>query len=484
MNRLKLAIFGLCFAAALTSHAQPGLGLGHYQFVPQRVMANPAYRPLAKVNVGFPALSSLHFDHHNNWLRPDVAFGETTNGRSLFDAETFLNHIGDEAVTSQALSLNLFHLGLGFGDHYVHLSVTERIGMRLALPADLFYLAAYGNAGSHAFDQHTADFSGLSLNAIHYREYALGYSLKLGDAWSVGATVKYLYGMENVDTKTSTLKLRTDPNTYALSTSGAMVVRTAGLNTEETNEDETWKTYGFGRKNKGAAIDVGAVFRPFEKLSVSLSIHDLGWIRWQHDVANYGTEDASFLHDGFDVGDYLFAEDGSFSDSLDAQAEAFVNDLEDQYNVDKTTDPYTDALHGYVRYGARYDLWQHKKLGGSATLDVVHGLGDGMVPFRATLGYQQQVGRVLELGVHLGKRSGAKPGLGGGLALNAGFFQLYAMADNIRAARLIEVNHVTDDGASDTYTLPKNSDDIRFTLGINLTFGRKSEPESHRSFID
>lgn len=468
----------------LTAYGQNGANFGGFEFLPQRVEANPAFRPLAKINVAIPALGNIHFNHHNNWIRPDVGFGDAGTGRSVLNAQAMLNQIGDAAVTSQELSVNLLHVGMRIDEHYFHVSINERAGMRISLPADLFYLAVYGNAGSHQFDNNTADFSGLDVDAVHFREYAFGYSRNIGGKWSVGAIAKYLYGMENVYTEASTLKLRTDPNTYALQTFGTMMVRTSGLGIDNESQGGGFSQYAFGRKNGGAALDVGAVFRPIEKLSVSASIHDLGWIQWKHDISNYGTRNAEFLHEGFDVSEYLFAEGGSFSDSLGDQLDAFMDDLEDRYGIDKTREAYTTALHGYARYGAEYELWQNKKLRGKATLDIVHGFGGGYVPFRTTVGYIQQVGRVLEAGVTLGKRSGARWGLGGGFAVNAGFFQLFAMVDNLNFTRLIEITHISADGDRDRFIIPANTDDVRFSLGMNLTFGRKVEQPDARPLIN
>lgn len=484
MAYLKHLILTVFIAGFLTAHAQNGASFGGFEFLPQRVEANPAFRPIAKINVAIPALGNIHFNHHNNWIRPDVGFGDAGTGRSVFDAQAMLNQIGDAAVTSQEISVNLLHVGMRIKEHYFHVSINERVGMRVSLPADLFYLAVYGNAGSHQFADHTANFTDLAVDAMHFREYAFGYSRNIGENWTVGATAKYLYGMENIRTEKSTLKLRTDPNTYALQTSGSMVVRTSGLGIDDDGRDHGFSHYAFGRNNGGAALDVGAVFRPIEKLSVSASIHDLGWIRWNNDVTNYGTDNADFLHDGFDVSDYLFAENGSFSDSLSDQLDAFIDDLEDRYGIDATHEAYTTALNGYARYGAEYELWQNKKLRGKATLDVVHGLGGGYIPFRTTVGYVQQVGHVLEAGVNLGKRSGASWGLGAGFAVNAGFFQLFAMVDNLNVARLIEVTHISTNGDRDQFNVPANTDDVRFSLGMNLTFGRKTEMTAERRFVD
>lgn len=484
MAHTKHLILALFVAGFMTVQAQSGANFGGFEFLPQRVKANPAFRPIAKINIAVPAAGNIHFNHHNNWLRPDVGFSDARTGRSVVNAQAILNQIGDAAVISQEISENLLHVGMRIKENYFHVSINERVRMRVSLPADLFYLAVYGNAGSHQFADHTADFTGLTIDATHFREYAFGYSRNIGEKWSVGATAKYLYGMENIYTEKSTLKLRTDPNTFALQSSGAMMVRTSGLGLGDNDQNRGFSHYAFGRKNGGAAIDIGAVFRPIEKLSVSASIHDLGWIRWKNDIANYGTDNADFLHDGFDVSTYLFAGNGSFSDSLSDQLDTFVDDLEDRFGVEETHDAYTTSLNGYARYGAEYELWQNKKLRGKATLNVIHGFGGGHIPLHTSVGYIQQVGNVLEAGINLGKRSGARWGLGGGFAVNAGFFQFFVMADNLNFIRVTEITHISSNGDRDRFILPANTDDVRFTLGLNLTFGRNSDTMAERRFVD
>jgi len=471
MRRLILLALS---AASLNSFAQMSNQLGQFDLVPQRVYANPAFQPKAKLNIAFPALGNIYVQHGNNWIKP----GEFVNPNStILSPESILNAIEDDATTTQMLNIELFHAGLRFGKNFLHLRAAERIQFQVGLPTDLFRLAFYGNVGDYEFENSTADFSNLSFDAMHYREYAVGFSRSFTDRLNVGITAKYLYGMEVIETETSSLKLRTDPNTYALTSSGQFDLNTAGINQLAEGEELEISDYLLGKNNTGVAFDFGATYEPIDRLEVQFSAIDIGFISWKDDVRNYQTNDASFLYDGVDISEFLFAEDLDFNDEFENETEELLDELESTFGYQETEEVFNTGINGFLRYGASYQILDNESFRGTGWASLIHGVGEGLVEFQYSAGYNQTVWNSIQAGLHFTKTKDLPFTFGGGLSLNGGFFQVYAMVENLSVAPLAEVTITDSDdpSSSDTFVLPRSAADLRVHVGINFTFNRKFE---------
>jgi hypothetical protein len=473
---LVLAWSGLHHQASGQISAQ----MGEFDHVPQRVWANPALRPSGKINFGMPFLSQIYFEQSNNWFRPNEYIAVDDQGTGSVDYKRLLDDLDNEAFTGFGSTIELFHFGIRLGDeHYFHARIAERTQGGIGLPRDLFALALYGNAGSNGFENNTADLTNLRVDMMHFREYAIGYNYKFSDKLSLGLTAKYLYGMESIETEASSLKLYTDPLSYRLQSSGSLMLNTSGLGLGEAGRDirSDVGNYLFGLKNRGLALDAGVVYHPIEKLRLECSLHDFGFISWREDVANYGTDDATFAYDGIDFTDFIFATGTEFDDALQNEIDAIADGAETAYNFDGTYKSYRTALFGYMRYAASYELFEKKRSTGRAWANVMHAVGHRNLPTRFSIGYNQQISKVLQLGLHYSKQAEDVGFIGGGISINGGIFQIYAMLENAQVARLSRYT-MSDGGSGDSsrsVLLPQNPSDVRFHFGINLTINREEE---------
>jgi hypothetical protein len=469
MKRI-IIIAAILFGANV--QAQMSGQIGQFDLVPQRIYANPAFQPKAKVNIAFPALGNIYVQHGNNWVDPE----KYVSSNSVLSPESILSAIEDEAITTQRQAIELIHVGIRFDKNYIHLRASERVEARLSIPADIFRLAVYGNVGAYQFEGNTANFTDLAFDAIHFREYAIGFNRQFTDKLTAGITAKYLYGMEVIQTENSSLKLRTDPNTYELTSSGQFDVNTAGINSlVSDDEDIDIKEYLLQKQNTGFAFDLGGTYRPIEKLELHISAHDIGFIRWKDDVKNYTTDDATFAFDGVDLTDFLFEEDIEFGDEFQNEADSLLDELEETFNFEESEESFSTGLNGYMRYGAAYTLLQSEKSKGTAWANMVHGLGKSMTDFQVSLGYNHLLWNSIQAGVHMTKTKDLPLTFGGGLSLNGGFFQIYAMVENFAVAPLAEVTIIDENDSADETTLflPASPLDLRVHFGINFTFNRK-----------
>lgn len=472
----KLIFLVALLLGVIHVEAQQSGQVGTFDFLPQSVYANPALRPAARINIGIPGLSQLHFNHGNNWFVANKYLEQDAGGNIQLDPNKILSNIDDYAYVGQSIGIELIHVGLKFGKHYVHARAAERIQISMDIPKDIFNLAVYGNAGEHEFKDNTANFSGLGINGIHFREYVIGYNYELNEKWSFGLAAKYLYGMETIDTEKSTLKLRTDPVTYDMHTSGGFIINTAGLvDKDGKGIHDDIKTYLLKLKNTGFGADVGATYRPLERLQVEFSANDIGFIKWRNNVANYGTNDASFAYRGIDLTDFIFIEGSEFNDAFQDRIDSLLTDLENVYQFKQTENDFTTSLNGYFRYAASYDLLQLKNFEGKGWASMYHGIGKSQVPFSFSLGYNQKLWKVLQADVHFTKSTKFAGSLGFGLSVNAGPFQIYCLAENLHFVNYTKITIVDQDDPENESSLIyfNNPQDVRFNVGMNLTFGRK-----------
>ncbi len=468
-----------------TLKAQFSGQLGEFDHLPQRVYANPALQPTGKVNIGFPGLSNMYFEQSNNWLRPDRYLSVNGQGTATFDQQRLLGDIGTELFNGFGSTLELVHVGVKFGKNYMHFRMAERVQGAFALPRDMLALGVYGNVGDNGFDDHTANLGGLRVDAMHYREYALGYSRTFGEnKIGVGLTAKYLYGMEAVHTAQSSLRLRTDPITYALQSSGALLIHTSGLGQGEGGEDVRADVIDYLTKlpNRGFGFDAGAWYKPVNGLTLEFSALDFGVIRWRSDVASFGTTSADFAYNGIDITEFVFLTGNEFDAAFNEEIDRIADEAREVYGIETTHQSFNTSLFGLFRYGASYDLYDLGPFKGKVWANAMHALGHSNLPNRVAVGYNQQLWKVLQVGLHYSRQQGDGGFLGGGITLNGGPFQLYAMVENARIAQWSRYTFVdSEDDSRTQVVVPRHSADLRVHLGINFTFGRSADQGRTRS---
>ena len=170
-------------------------------------------------------------------------------------------------------------------------------------------------------------FSGLRADANLYTEIAFGYTRKLGDEFTVGGRFKGLVGMAdlsaNMDADVHLRDIKTSDETVSGKLDG--VVRLASpvqldIATYKNHYDLYTTDYaqllddllhGTHRKiaGWGAAVDLGVTYEPIEGLSLSASLLDLGFIRWNSTINGTLAFDKTIKtgEGGADIGSEIFS---------------------------------------------------------------------------------------------------------------------------------------------------------------------------------
>jgi hypothetical protein len=488
ITRLKQFFLAAILMCPFFAEAQLSGQLSEFDFVPQRVYANPALRPSARLNIGIPFMSQIYMEHKNNWFRPNQMLQQNGTQSVSIDAKSILDQIDKHATTGAGTIVELFHVGIRFDKHYFHVRAAERAQLGISIPKDVFALAAYGNVGNNGFQDNTANFAGLDVNGMHYRELVFGYNYEWNEKWSFGIAAKYLYGMERIYTSQSTLSLRTDPLTYDLQSSGAFMLNTSGIYGAFSNDGtavQESSRYIAGLNNHGMGADFGVVYRPIKKLELQFSGNDIGFISWKEDIANYGTQNAEFLYQGIDMTDFIFTSGTEFDNALDEEIEQTLNELEEVYNFEKTSESFRAPINGFLRYGASFELYATAVASGKVWTNLYHGFSNSHLPTRFAMGYNQKLWKVLQAGVHYTKQLGNEAFFGAGLAVNGGPFQFYAMVENMRfnSQSRITVTDAETSRSRANFIYPNHAGDIRLQMGMNLVFGMKANDKPGRPMM-
>lgn len=181
--------------------------------VPQRTYLNPALIPQnSKISVGVPVLSSEQFSIRNSGFKYSDLIKHGTDDSLHIDIDNMLGKLSTNNYLSINYNIDLLSVGVVANKNYISFNATEKIDVRFRYPKAFMEFLWKGN-GAYLDKEMKFDFG---LDFSHYREYALGFARQLNDKLSVGAKVKYLYGMENFNIKRSDISILTSSEDYAV----------------------------------------------------------------------------------------------------------------------------------------------------------------------------------------------------------------------------------------------------------------------------
>jgi outer membrane protein OmpA-like peptidoglycan-associated protein len=451
---MKKLVLAFLIITSLGLNAQQNLTLYNMEMVPQRMYTNPAFMHSNKVYVGLPVLSSMYFNFSNSGFKYSDVIKH--RGDSLYvDYNNMLGKLSKNNYISVAVQPDLLSFGFRIKEkNYFSFNATEKIQVRFRYPKNFMELIWKGNGGLLG-EEVKLNFG---VNAIHYREYAIGYARRIDDKLTVGGKVKYLYGMENVWTEKSDISLTTDANTYAITAKSNIKINTSGVDSTAGLGDGTISDYMFKKKNKGFGIDLGGTYKLTDKILLSASILDLGFIKWKQAVTTYQSSDpnASYTYEGMDLNQMLNdTSDNKFGTMLDSIAKTF--------KIDTLHNAYSTRLSTQVYLGGNYYLTEKINTGVLLYAQVF----DKSVHPGVALSYNQKVGNWLNFSLSYSIYNRSYNNVGLGLALGNGPVQFYIVSDNLLGA-----------------IFPQNTKNLHLNFGLNLTFAKGGKDKDKDGIAD
>ncbi len=422
---IRLAItacMGLLMAT-IPALAQHDLTMYHMQQVPQRIFQNPAFIPEQKFYIGIPALSGIQSSFANPFAYNDAIERDSDDSVTL-KVDSFIGKIETNDMLRLYSDVEIISLGtrLAGGRFFLGFSIRERACQHAAVPADLLNLAWYGNASPKVFGREVNIAP--SLNLAAFDEYGVsfsGYAMKRKISW--GARLKFLAGRINATTTRSEFAVVTDTATYQLNMRSDLEYRTSGIDDIDNYFDQPISALVFP-ENRGFGFDAGAEWQVTDRIRVSASVLDVGYIKWKYNTLDLVTHNPgeTFVFSGVTLEGFL-----EMLDSLDNFGKKLTDSIFDLVEIDSVYDrTYTSWLPSRFNLGGSYALDRHHF---NLLLNGI--LWNHRFHPALSVSYEYRLPRILGVMVSYNLFNRQYTNFGGGLSVSAGPIQFYAVTDNI-----------------------------------------------------
>ena len=299
------------------------------------------------------------------FMHPSISYDEAMKGFS----DNGLKIAGD-------IKLTLISVGFKAFGGYNTIELNEKTMFGLSLPKNIVEFAKSAHNDNYSFED-------LAMRAYSYAEVALGHSREINDQLRIGAKVKALIGGGRADLEMDNMHAHLMGDTWYLEGQARAQLNVKGLELESTTEEyktryttsptgqqvaQTYKRVddvdvdGAGIGGFGLGVDLGAIYRLNDDLTLSAAITDLGFINWSDNVVAE-TPGGVFQFDGFHdlaIRDSYAAGSKTFSDRGDEYSDQLADflNLEDKGNQGSRT----TALAATASIGAEYKLPAYDKL--------------------------------------------------------------------------------------------------------------------------
>jgi hypothetical protein len=422
--------------SAIYSNAQQALTLYNMDMISQSTQVNPSLMPGNQMYIGVPALSSVSFLFTNSGFTWRDIHKVRADDSVSIDVENAINELSTKNFISLAFRMNILEAGFKVKKTYLTFNVSEKANMNLTFPKELFELLLNGNAG---FIGREVDLSTVSFDMTHYREYAVGFARQVSKKVTLGARVKYLYGMENVSSAKNNFRFYTAPDDYQLELSSEYVINTSMQGNDPNGSSGNYMT---GLKNTGFGGDISATYQMNEKWKLNASIIDMGFIRWKSNVKNLTTAPGNYSFDGIDIAEFM--SDSSSMDNV-------VDSMSDAFTPQETFDPYTTKIptHFYINTSYRID----EKTNAAALLHAQSFHGTVQPSFTASINRRLTDHFTASLSYSMINQH--FDNVGAGIVVHMGAIQFYMISDNWIGTFNPLSNHTT-----------------HLNFGFNLVYGR------------
>lgn len=466
----KLYIAGLLVLnlGILTSlHAQDSQTLYYLNRVPQSTFMNPALQPTCNFFLGLPVVSSIQMGVGNNaYSLTDIVKKHPTNDSLIlflhpdanYDKDDFIAKLDNNNYFFENFQTDLLTFGFRVKKWYFTFNLSEKLDVSFNYPKDLMVLALYGN---EKFFNETADFSTFGVNGVFWREYGLGVSKQIGENLTVGIRGKVLFGHLAVVTDNNSMGMYSSRDSIYIH-ANTVINTSVPLEAKNTPEgdfdgfDESgldsidYIDYAMQHNNMGFGVDFGIYYKPVKKLALSLSVVDLGYIKWDTDITNLQLK-GDFTFKGID-----FAEQVT-NDSVGDPFEEIIDSLTNSFKVTNQSTSFTTSLSTKIYVGAS---WLVSKKFDLSFLYRGYYFNDHFSS-AYTFSANARPIRGISTTISYSIMNGSYNNIGIGLVLGGAPLQLYVVADNASAALW---GHETTS--------------INFRVGLNIAFGCKQKTKA------
>lgn len=356
---------------AMSIQAQQVNTLYFLENAPQRHLINPAFQPVSKVYIGIAPISYMDFTFGTNFLTfNDLIYnkdGKLVTGLYPGESEKLINRLQKNPTLSLATDMSIFNFGFRIKDFgYFHFGVNEKINTTIGLPGNLFGILYSNNTIENA----KIDLSDLGITANAYTEILAGYSHKINQQWTVGGKLKFLIGNAYAGVQINDAFVQTGIEDLRIMAQGNMQIAAPMFNFPENmtfsdlKDIQKYVSKDVGSYLKvssaGAALDLGATYKPLDMLQISLSVTDLGFIHWGNACQLGASLDSTYTPVAVSYSD--LAADGSVDmNALVDPIKGFFMDIPDHLSQTGSSNKgFTKMLNCNLHVGVDANFWKNR----------------------------------------------------------------------------------------------------------------------------
>jgi hypothetical protein len=419
MKKLLLALI-LCSGSAFAQQE------GTFYFmntISQSTYFNPAFTPKYNTTIGLPGLASNYVGVINSGFAfNDLIVRRDEDDSLVVTLDNFYKQLNDDNHFKVQSMVDIFHLSFKLNPRmHFTMNVTHKNHVHLIYPKEIANLLINGN---EPYKYENTNFS-LNLNGSGYIESGLGLNYKINQFWTVGARFKMLKGHTNVTTEKADFIINTAANNQ-IELIGDASINIAGT---EIFDDEikkySDKKYSDLKKyltNNGYGFDLGIAFKPMERLTLGLSVVDIGSIKWVNGVKTHLLDpaNAKYIFEGVDLSRLINKDPDYDLDSLEEKFEFQESDGSSY----RSTLPTKFYLSGSYELGRK--LYTNLLLAGEKSNDVFNTY--------ATANLTKNLGKAMTVSVSYTAAQNVYNNWGAGISFNLAPFQFYVVGDNLLGA--------------------------------------------------
>lgn len=443
MNRSisVLAALGLLILSGIPLQSQINNTLYFMQGIPQSSRINPANRPLGSFYLGFPGLAPVRVElSSSSFAYGDVVQHPTEDTwisplHPQADRQAFLDMLKPMNYVVSDLGSALISAGFNTPIGFFSLDVTTRADGGVYYPGDMARLIL-----GEAIENRTYNFDGTAIDLSAFDEISVNWAGELLPNLQVGARAKMLFGIANLTTAKSEMELTLSQDVYRIQSdmlfNASIPMAEIQYDQEGNVEDVVLKEgvengdarelpkYMFNTRNLGMGVDIGVNYRPIDRLLLSASVTDIGFIHWKdevHEAAfNLSLDYNEIEGDPFNVPGGVPL--GNYIDSL---ADVAFDSVTSALTVTPDV-PYTTRLNTKLFIGANYYVTPFLGLGFLSRTDFLQ----DKIAQQFTASANLTTGRLFNFTLSYSYINSDFKNIGAGLALNLGPVNLYAISDN------------------------------------------------------
>lgn len=361
MNKKLVFIAVLALVFGMRASAQMGFNETNNLFyhtlrTPQSNLSNAAFFPTN--NSFYLMLPGVDFQFGSPLALNNVIYYDKPTQRTLINLDTIFHNLSENNTFRLGADVNI--LGFGFKMKNMFFTFNTRMVnfINAALPVSAIRALVDGNVdqnGAPVPEVYLAD--GDILNVNSYLETALGAAFTFDPLnLTVGARIKLLYGIANVQTDNTKIVFNTNSNFDSVSASVYYEIQSSTFAPYDTNKHHMDVTMGniLGNTNMGLSFDIGAKYEmgPF---TFSFAINDLtAGIHWKNNVTTWRPEGGQGVINFNGVNVTTILNSGDFN--IDSLTTYLRNQISNMTPTRSQSGDYWFSVPTKINLGASYSF--------------------------------------------------------------------------------------------------------------------------------